>query len=455
MDFPSNRCYMTFLSCDEARLTFQHVASLPLAGSGFKTELLQSRNVSDSDINYIPNVFDNHLENYVPEVRQIPPPRWFVAYYIHRRGNFIHAYRYLAKEIGTIPEGNLKKYFKGVLVRAKDITQARMLQHLSCPTGSMFETVKAHPIFNYSKGVYSQDLYEFLEEEILAMCPSSVKKVTKMRNSSNMVLLTFFGSILPDRVHIGPINLRVRSRQCLRYRLEQDILKLANSQFISLGSARSELLYRQQDGTGVTSYASLAARSSAESVGSKTIPSATSHSVGAGGPVRLANRFALLFDDSVESSVRSDGNNPDLTKVTHVVDVHLPPASPKPLKGLTKWHRLCGVDRLNSAKVSPGAHDRESSRDRSAKVTPMVSVQPFMMPSVSDRASRDEDVISMESSDDIVTTVPRGPTVSKCAVQPDPRPLMTGRGDDGSHHSPVGRKAAVLNSHLQASTMEL
>ncbi|MPC63819.1 hypothetical protein E2C01_057925 [Portunus trituberculatus] len=71
-------------------------------------------------------------------------------------------------------------------------------------------------------------------------------------------------------------------------------------------------------------------------------------------------------------------------------------------------------------------------------VAPMVSVQPFVMPSVSDRASCDEDGVSMESSDDIVTAVPRGPTVSKSAVQPDPRPPMTSRCDDGSHHSPVG-----------------
>ncbi|MPC91455.1 hypothetical protein E2C01_086493 [Portunus trituberculatus] len=133
------------------------------------------------------------LKNSVPEVRQIQPPRWFVAYYRNGRGNFIHASRYLAKEIGTIPEGNLKKYGKGVLMRANDITQARMLQHLPCPSDSVFEIVKAHPTFNYSKGcVYSQDLYVFPEEEILAMCPSSVQKVTKMRNSSNMVLLTFF-----------------------------------------------------------------------------------------------------------------------------------------------------------------------------------------------------------------------------------------------------------------------
>ncbi|MPC41392.1 hypothetical protein E2C01_034982 [Portunus trituberculatus] len=131
----------------------------------------------------------------------------------------------------------------------------------------------------------------------------------------------------------------VRSRQGPRYRLEQDILQLANSQFISLGSARSELLYCQKDGTGATSYASLAAHSSAESAGPKTTSSATSRSVGAGGPVRLADRFALLSDDSVESSVICDGNPPDLTKVTHVVDVHLPPVSPKPLKGQAKRHR--------------------------------------------------------------------------------------------------------------------
>ncbi|MPC78945.1 hypothetical protein E2C01_073454 [Portunus trituberculatus] len=172
-------------------------------------------------MDYIPNVFENYLENSVPEVRQIPPPRWFVAYYRNGCRNFIHASLYLIKEIGTIPEGNLKKYGKGVLVR---------------------------------------------------------------------------------------------SRQCPRYRLEQDILQLANSQFFSLGSTRRELLYRQKDGTGAISYASLAARSSAESAGPKTTPPATSRSVGAGGPVCLANRFALLSDDSVESPKRNDENNPDSTK---------------------------------------------------------------------------------------------------------------------------------------------
>ncbi|MPC96637.1 hypothetical protein E2C01_091907 [Portunus trituberculatus] len=96
-----------FLSCNEARLAVEHVASLPLAGSGFKIDLLHSHNISDSETDYIPNLFDHHSESSVPEVRQIPPPRWFVAYYRNGRGNFIDAFRYLSKEIGTIPEGNL------------------------------------------------------------------------------------------------------------------------------------------------------------------------------------------------------------------------------------------------------------------------------------------------------------------------------------------------------------
>ncbi|MPC77489.1 hypothetical protein E2C01_071944 [Portunus trituberculatus] len=176
-----------------------------------------------------------------------------------------------------------------------------------------------------------------------------------MRNSSNMVLLIFFGSTLPDRVHIGSINLRVsalivdlfsashatgtvtakprvrklpdvvialhsthiqRSIEMVQlivsiavcsqgtFQAMQDILQLANTQFINLGSARRELLYRQKDGTGATSYAALAARSSAELAGPKTTTSATSRSVGAGGPVYLANRFALLSNDSVESTVK-------------------------------------------------------------------------------------------------------------------------------------------------------
>ncbi|MPC87053.1 hypothetical protein E2C01_081902 [Portunus trituberculatus] len=189
-----------------------------------------------------------------------------------------------------------------------------MLQHLPCPSDSMFETAKTYPTLIIAKVMCTV--------RILDVCPSSVQKVTKMMSSSNMVLLTFFGSTLPDRVHTGPFNLR-----------------LANSQFINIGSARRELLYRQKDGTA--------------------------------------------------------------------------------FQGLTKRHRgfaeSLDLAQLYRSKVSTGAHNRESSRNRSAMVPPVVSVQPPMTP----------------------------------------RPPMTGKSDDGSHHSLVGRKTTVqrpVTSQLPVSS---
>ncbi|MPC94607.1 hypothetical protein E2C01_089784 [Portunus trituberculatus] len=96
---------------------------------------------------------------------------------------------------------------------------------------------------------------------------------------------------------------------------------------------------------------------------------------------------------------------------------------------MTKWHRgsaeSLDLAHPKPSKFSPGAHNRESSRDRSARVAPVVSVQPPVTISVSDQASCDEDGLCMETSDDIVTAVPRGPAVSKSAVQSDPRLPMT------------------------------
>ncbi|MPC98504.1 hypothetical protein E2C01_093877 [Portunus trituberculatus] len=110
---------------------------------------------------------------------------------------------------------------------------------------------------------------------------------------------------------------------------------------------------------------------------------------------------------------------------------------------MTKRHR-------GSAQLS-----LSSLRDRSTRVAPVVSVQSPVTPSVSDRASCDEDGLCMETSDDIVTAVPREPTLS---VHPDPRLPMAGRSDDDSHHSPVGRKTAIQRpgtSQLPVSSRRL
>ncbi|MPC98647.1 hypothetical protein E2C01_094025 [Portunus trituberculatus] len=129
---------------------------------------------------------------------------------------------------------------------------------------------------------------------------------------------------------------------------------------------------------------------------------------------------------------------------------------------MTKRHRSSkeslDLAQPKQSKVSPVAHNRESFRNRSARVAPVVSVQPSVTPSVSDRASCNEDALSIETYYGIVTAVPLGPTVSKSAVQPDPCPPMTGRSDDGSHHSPVVRKAGVQRpdtSQLAVSSRRL
>ena len=41
-DFKSNRCYVTFSSNNEAQSALAAVASLPVAGSGFKAQLIRS-----------------------------------------------------------------------------------------------------------------------------------------------------------------------------------------------------------------------------------------------------------------------------------------------------------------------------------------------------------------------------------------------------------------------------
>ncbi|MPC76135.1 hypothetical protein E2C01_070541 [Portunus trituberculatus] len=64
----------------------------------------------------------------------------------------------------------------------------------------------------------------------------------------------------------------------------------------------------------------------------------------------------------------------------------------------------------------------------------------------------------METSDDIVTAVPRGPTVSKSVVLPDPRLPRTSKSDDSSHHPLTSRKAAVQRpgtSQLPVSSRRL
>ena len=135
------------------------------------------------------------------------------------------------------------------------------------------------------------------------MCLPMVQKAWKVRGKDNMIVLTFFSSCSPDYINVGPLWLLVKtfinspvqcfgcyefgysgehcttaprcgrcsskdshatsecdstpyclhcrdghklsSRECPRYRLEQDVLQHANSHFGGLGAARRELSDRE------------------------------------------------------------------------------------------------------------------------------------------------------------------------------------------------------------------
>lgn len=109
-NFRSSRCYVTFGSSSEAQLACDGVASLPIAGCGFKVEFLCSWNIFDSDMDYVPNLFEDEALDPSPRTSHVHPSRLFIVHYRNGYGNSIHAARYLTTEIGTVSAGNLKKY---------------------------------------------------------------------------------------------------------------------------------------------------------------------------------------------------------------------------------------------------------------------------------------------------------------------------------------------------------
>ena len=196
-----NRCYVTFGTAAEARAALDTVDMFDIPG--LRAEVLSSSNVAESDSDYVPNIFERTAEEASSEVRQAPTSWWFVAYYRNGRGKNIRASLFLQQEFGTIPREYVRRYGKGILIRTQNLTQARMLLHFRCGPDCMFDSVRSHRTFNYSRGIiFNYDLGEFGKEEIYAICPPTVQKSKKkkVKGKSNMIVLTFLGSSHPHYV---------------------------------------------------------------------------------------------------------------------------------------------------------------------------------------------------------------------------------------------------------------
>ena len=531
-DTSSNTLYLSFAKEEQAIAAKDGVSNLSVMEENSQVKLMRSSNVADSEDDYCPNVF---LEDDAPKrVPLTPTPRWFVAYFRNGRGNFYRAAKYLEREIGRIPEGNIKRYGKGVLVRAKDITQGRMLMHLPCPQEGPFESISPHKTFNNSRGcLYNTDLYEFEEEEILEMCPPSVKSVVKMRGGRDMILMTFHSSHVPDHITIGHSILTVKnfverplqcllccdfghskrnctnsprcgrcsavsshctaeckedphcsrcrephqlnSRQCPTYKLEQEIVHLANTQFISLGSARGQLRFRHRKGEKAETFASMAskarAKSAAKSKSATKSPSRTepapkkaprktteprrapskqavdeqSPTVHEEDSVSTVNRFGALEEDNGEGT--TDVSQTETTTVVVVTaDVHAAhdsPKRPRSRRNSGRSGKKSSQKRSREACSSPDSSQGECS---SPPTKVVLGTQELAEKDCSnDASSLPSDSAEVNHTVETSVDTPIGKEASTEAAEPIEL-VRTANEADGTDEAPSGYAKAAAHS---------
>ncbi|KAK3894984.1 hypothetical protein Pcinc_001277 [Petrolisthes cinctipes] len=237
-----------------------------------------------------------------------------------------------------------------------------------------------------------------------------------MKASKNMIILTFYGSHIPDRININPTSFEVKpfverplqcfrcyefghgrrncnnrsrcgncsgldshltsecqsesyclycrdahplhSRQCKMYLLEQDMLHLANTQFISIGSARRQLNFRRQKDGGVKTYASSLRPKSVAAPSQLSREAAASCSTERVSKVSIYKSLSVLetVSDTQSGDHSTDDNSQTLAKGVHVVGVHAATRSPKRKLKSPKLLQRCfhgSSEALDSMDVHP------------------------------------------------------------------------------------------------------
>ena len=308
-----------------------------------------------------------------------------------------------------------------------------------------------------------------------------------------MLVLTFFGSSIMDYVQIGPLRLRVksfvdrplqcygcfdfghgrknctkpprcgncsaldshsltdcesnaycfhcrashslRSRECPRYRLEQDILHLANSSFISLGSARRELAHRQGRSGEAKSYATsvgslLSYQPSVQGTSPSCPPPVNTQARSCAPPssgVPVINRYSILEKDTGDTSQQEASSA--------ILEVHPAPSlrvSQKPQQKKSKRHHNSS-ESVDSSEVPPtkvcvaSSPTRLPSRDKTVLVPVEDSVRPDVSPAngatsmdiPEDTSLRDEDLpdnLIRQMSQESLTTE----STDRSQVEPTP-----------------------------------
>ena len=303
--------FITFRDAGSASSAHEKYDGSYAEKSLYRTKLISSRNLVDEDGDYIPRLYLDH-ENERQIQRQRPTSYWHIASYKEGRENIIHGTKCLKRKLGFIDKVNIKKYGRSILVKAETKVQVAMLNNFIPSQDDVISKVVPHHTFNTLKGiVYSRDLFDFSDQEILEMCPSSVYEVKKLSGLNGAILLFFNTRFIPDYIDVEGIRIRVKkykykprqcfqcfefghvisrcqndsrchscsgihenfepcgptncvncggnhpptSKDCSRFKFEQDILEVAHNEFISIGSAKRKVMGANQSPD--SSYASV------------------------------------------------------------------------------------------------------------------------------------------------------------------------------------------------------
>ena len=204
--------YTTYVSASSASSAYEHLKEKDKdssSSSSRHSRLLDVRNIEDEDGDFVPRLSRDKCVD--PASRKMQIPIWHVVAYKEGESNLVKARDSLEDTVGLIPDGNLRRYGKGLLIKAANKSQASLLTSFRGDSNNIIDIVTPHKSFNTARGViYSRDLYEFNEEDILSRCPENVLTVKKLKGINGAIGLTFYSSFLPDYVKISHLNFQVK-----------------------------------------------------------------------------------------------------------------------------------------------------------------------------------------------------------------------------------------------------
>ena len=160
---------------------------------------------------FYPTVLEEEIKDTPPVSRTLMPATWLIATTNDDRGNVYNIRKLLRQQVGDISNARITRFGRNsFLIHAKSLAQAAMISNLKTGAEGLLKEIRPHFSFSYTKGVvFSRDLYELPEDEILGMCPDNVWKVFKVPKSS-MIILTFNNDHLPFYVVIDSEKIDVR-----------------------------------------------------------------------------------------------------------------------------------------------------------------------------------------------------------------------------------------------------